>query len=145
MRFCWTRNRCLLTCGPTLCPHPLPPSSRSPLLTRLPPLAALLDLFPVLSATTSIILPPLPPLITPPPVNHTPDPSSLFSNRLLFHLLRISPETSQTTATTRRLPFISFFLKKKVTTKAPSPLPLRRPKAARSHPRRYRHFPSLKP
>lgn len=74
--------------------HPLPPSSRSPLLTRLPPLTALLDLFPVLSATTSIILLLLPPLISP-SVNHTPAPPSLFSNGLLFYVLHVSPKTLQ--------------------------------------------------
>lgn len=149
LRFFWTWNRCLLICGSP----PLPQSSRSPLLTRLPPLSALLDLFPVLSATTSIILLLLPPLISP-SVNHTLAPPSLFPNRLLFGVplqqLHVSPQTLQTPSANAKTLFLgegSFFAFKRKTNKKKSlsSLHLSRLKPARYHPRCYRHFPSLRP
>lgn len=97
--------------------HLLPPSSRSPLLTRLPPLAALRDLFRVLSATTSsIILILLPPLFSQ-SVNHTLTLPSLFSIRLLLDFslqqLHFSLETLQTPANS--VSPLSTFKKKKKT------------------------------
>lgn len=129
---------------------PLAPSSRS-LLTRFPPLSALLDLFPVLSATTSIILLLLPPLISP-SVNHTLAAPSLLPNRLLFGVplqqLHVFSETLQTPSANAKTLFLSegsFFALKKKQKKSLSSLHLSRLKPARYHPRCYRHFPSLKP
>lgn len=107
--------------------HLLPPSSRSPLLTRHPPLAALRDLFRVLSATTSsIILLLLPPLFSQ-SVNHTLTLPSLFS--IPLQQRHFSFETLETPANT--VSPLSTFKKKTTENKKPlSSLHRRRLKAA---------------
>lgn len=89
----WINRRMffILGCGTGVCWYMVPvllPFSRSPLLTRLcslPPLTALLDLFPGLSSTTSsiILLLLLLPLISP-SINHSLTLSSLFSPSFTF-------------------------------------------------------------